>query len=196
MIGSNRSGDLKDPSRSIPKGTIAAIITTSLVYFLSVIFLGATVEGPVLRDKFGNSIGGKLVLAQLSWPASYIVLIGALLSCVGAALQSLTGAPRLLQAIAQDELLPLLSYFSKVFVLFVCTFVAYAHLICIFIFTFMYMYLSLYIPLLVIKGVTIWGTYASAGAHSGDCRMWSANRQSRHGGPHHHHVLPLMLWVH
>ena len=113
MAGSNRSGDLKDASQSIPKGTVGAIVTTSAVYFLSVIFLGACVDGNLLRDKFGNSIDHRLVLAEVAWPSPWIVLIGALLSCIGAGLQSLTGAPRLLQAIAQDSLLPFLSYFGK-----------------------------------------------------------------------------------
>eukprot|EP00039_Didymoeca_costata_P006209 m.88294 g.88294 ORF g.88294 m.88294 type:complete len:942 (+) comp13158_c0_seq1:178-3003(+) len=113
MAGSNRSGDLKDASASIPRGTIMAILTTSSVYLLCVIFIGGITEGAVLRDKLGESIGGRLVMAEASWPSQWIVFVGALLSCIGAGLQSLTGAPRLLRAIAQDDLLPILRVFGK-----------------------------------------------------------------------------------
>ena len=43
MAGSNRSGDLKDAQLSIPKGTIAANITTTVVYLVTAILCGAGV---------------------------------------------------------------------------------------------------------------------------------------------------------
>ena len=53
------------------------------------------------------------MIAESAWPSGWIVFIGAMLSCVGAGLQSLIGAPRLLRAIAQDDLMPFLKPFAK-----------------------------------------------------------------------------------
>ena len=47
-------------------------------------------------------------MSLLAWPSKWIVLIGAFLSTIGAGLQSLVGAPRLLQAIAKDGIIPFL----------------------------------------------------------------------------------------
>lgn len=112
MAGSNRSGDLADAQKSIPIGTICAILTTSTVYLSSVLLFAGTVDNLLLRDKFGQSIGGKLVVANMAWPNQWVILIGSFLSTLGAGLQSLTGAPRLLQAIAKDGIIPFLSPFA------------------------------------------------------------------------------------
>ncbi|KAJ8268729.1 hypothetical protein COCON_G00113360 [Conger conger] len=113
MAGSNRSGDLRDAQRSIPIGTILAILTTSLIYLSSVVLFGACVEGVVLRDKFGDSLRGNLVVGALSWPSPWVIVIGSFFSTCGAGLQSLTGAPRLLQAIAKDNIVPFLRVFGE-----------------------------------------------------------------------------------
>ncbi|KAM6909133.1 solute carrier family 12 member 6 isoform 1-T1 [Xenentodon cancila] len=112
MAGSNRSGDLKDAQRSIPIGTILAILTTSVVYLSSVVLFGACIEGVVLRDKFGDSVKGNLVVGTLAWPSPWVIVIGSFFSTCGAGLQSLTGAPRLLQAIAKDNIIPFLRVFG------------------------------------------------------------------------------------
>uniref|UniRef100_A0A8D3EB49 Solute carrier family 12 member 5-like n=1 Tax=Scophthalmus maximus TaxID=52904 RepID=A0A8D3EB49_SCOMX len=112
MAGSNRSGDLRDAQKSIPIGTIAAITTTSFVYMSSVILFGACIEGVVLRDKFGEGVHGNLVIGTLAWPSPWVIVIGSFFSTCGAGLQSLTGAPRLLQAIAKDNIVPALRIFG------------------------------------------------------------------------------------
>ncbi|XP_044764689.1 solute carrier family 12 member 4 isoform X3 [Coccinella septempunctata] len=112
MAGSNRSGDLADAQKSIPIGTICAILTTSTVYLSCVLLFAGTVDNLLLRDKFGVSIGGKLVVANMAWPNQWVILIGSFLSTLGAGLQSLTGAPRLLQAIAKDGIIPFLTPFA------------------------------------------------------------------------------------
>uniref|UniRef100_A0A7N6BF91 Solute carrier family 12 member 7b n=1 Tax=Anabas testudineus TaxID=64144 RepID=A0A7N6BF91_ANATE len=112
MAGSNRSGDLRDAQKSIPIGTILAIATTSVIYISCVVLFGACIEGVLLRDKFGDSVKGNLVIGTLSWPSPWVIVIGSFFSCCGAGLQSLTGAPRLLQAIARDGIVPFLQVFG------------------------------------------------------------------------------------
>ena len=107
MAGSNRSGDLANAQSSIPRGTIAATLVTSLLYLLTTFMYGAVASRDVLAAK--NSV---LLSAVVSWPHEYIVRVGIVLSTLGAGLQSMTGAPRLLQAIANDNLMPALKFFQ------------------------------------------------------------------------------------
>ena len=41
--------------------------------------------------RFGESMGGGLIMAQLAWPTPWVVIIGSFLSTSGAAIQSLVG---------------------------------------------------------------------------------------------------------
>uniref|UniRef100_A0A8C0JEW1 Solute carrier family 12 member 5 n=1 Tax=Chelonoidis abingdonii TaxID=106734 RepID=A0A8C0JEW1_CHEAB len=104
MAGSNRSGDLRDAQKSIPTGTILAIATTSAVCILG--------RGSRARTRFGEAVNGNLVVGTLAWPSPWVIVIGSFFSTCGAGLQSLTGAPRLLQAISRDGIVPFLRVFG------------------------------------------------------------------------------------
>jgi hypothetical protein len=54
----------------------------------------------------------QLILTKLVWPAEEIIYIGMLMSTLGAGLQSLAGAPRLLAAIGRDGLIPEFAMFN------------------------------------------------------------------------------------
>ncbi|KAG0565768.1 hypothetical protein KC19_7G013100 [Ceratodon purpureus] len=105
MAGSNRSASLKDTQKSIPVGTLSAIGTTTVLYYVSVFMFGAVAT----REQL---LTDRLLTATVAWPVAWVVQVGVILSTLGAALQSLTGAPRLLAAIANDDILPVLKYFK------------------------------------------------------------------------------------
>ncbi|KAG6691888.1 hypothetical protein I3842_10G085300 [Carya illinoinensis] len=86
MAGSNRSASLKDTQRSIPIGTLAATLTTTAMYLVSVLLFGALAT----RKKL---LADRLLIATVAWPFPAIIYIGIILSTLGAALQSLTDAP-------------------------------------------------------------------------------------------------------
>ena len=64
--------------------------------------------------RFGEGVNGNLVIGTLAWPSPWVIVIGSFFSTCGAGLQSLTGAPRLLQAISRDGIIPFLRVGSRI----------------------------------------------------------------------------------
>ena len=102
MAGANMSGDLRDPARSIPQGTLAAVAMTTLIY-LSLAFLLA---GSCPR---GELIGNTLALKETSW-APVLITAGVFAATLSSGLGSMMGAPRILQAFARDDVFPWLRF--------------------------------------------------------------------------------------
>lgn len=79
MAGANISGDLANPQKAIPKGTLIAIVFTTFVYLLLVITTGATclrdsdgIHFPTLLTGYWNSsIDGLSPIEPASSLASY-----------------------------------------------------------------------------------------------------------------------------
>ena len=115
MEGANLSGDLKDPSKSIPRGTLMAVGAAILTYLALLFTLGGAFKREELRtamtvlqdNAWPNGKGGKLGVG------GYIVVTGIVMSALSSALGSLFGGSRVLQAVARDNLFPGLSYFGK-----------------------------------------------------------------------------------
>lgn len=71
-------------------------------------FPGSCADCLPCPHRFGEALQGNLVIGMLAWPSPWVIVIGSFFSTCGAGLQSLTGAPRLLQAIARDGIVPFL----------------------------------------------------------------------------------------
>lgn len=98
MSGVSMSGDLKDPTKSIPRGTLWAVAFTFVVYLLQLIWLSL---GASREDLIGNS----LVMKTIS-VAPPLVIAGLWAATLSSALASLVAAPRTLQALAKDRVIP------------------------------------------------------------------------------------------
>ncbi|KAL5003864.1 amino acid permease-domain-containing protein [Aspergillus recurvatus] len=105
FAGASMSGDLKNPSRSIPKGTLYGLALTFALYTL-VIFAMA---GSLTRESLYNNAN----IVQIANLSGAVVLSGEFSTSFFSALMGLIGSAKLLQAIAKDSLLPGLNLFSK-----------------------------------------------------------------------------------
>lgn len=98
MAGASMSGDLKDPSRSIPKGTIGAVVVTFIVYAVQIFWLGKSAPRSEL-------VANTLVMEDISIYGP-LIYAGLWAATISSAIASLLGAPRTLQALAMDGVFP------------------------------------------------------------------------------------------
>jgi amino acid transporter len=106
MAGVNMSGDLQSPNKSIPTGTFAAIGTGYVIYMLLPFLLA-------MRADTNSLLNDPLVMRDISFWGDAI-LVGVWGATLSSAVGSILGAPRVLQALAKDQILPpFLSWLGK-----------------------------------------------------------------------------------
>ena len=105
MAGANMSGDLKDPGRSIPTGTLSAIAVTGAVYVAMALLLGAVRGQEELAQR-------AFVVKEIAW-SPMLITAGVFAATLSSALGSMMGAPRILQAFARDGIFSWLRWFAR-----------------------------------------------------------------------------------
>lgn len=98
MAGVNMSGDLQSPNKSIPIGTFAAIGTGYVIYMVLPFILA-------MRADTDSLLNDPLVMRDISFWGDAI-LVGVWGATLSSAVGSILGAPRVLQALAKDQILP------------------------------------------------------------------------------------------
>ncbi len=105
MAGVNMSGDLKQPSRSIPNGTFAAIGVSALIYAA----IACLLAGSVAR---ADLVGDGFVMQERAFSGA-LIYAGVIAATLSSALGSMLGAPRILQAFARDNIFRSLKGFGR-----------------------------------------------------------------------------------
>ncbi|XP_022163509.1 bumetanide-sensitive sodium-(potassium)-chloride cotransporter-like [Myzus persicae] len=128
QAGANISGDLKDPSASIPKGTLLSILITITSYVVLIVVPGSVQlreasgienefqDGYFSNCSFRNCTKGlyndiNLMQSISLWPIS--IYFGCFGATISTALTALISVPKLLQRMGQDDVYPLLKYLAK-----------------------------------------------------------------------------------
>ena len=106
--GVNMSGDLEDPAKSLPRGTLAAVGVGFAVYLVQVILCGGAFEREMLiQEPYG------ILKDNALFGFGFVVVAGVFAATLSSALGSALGAPRVLQAVSRDDVLSFLRPFAK-----------------------------------------------------------------------------------
>ncbi|MBD3278773.1 MAG: Na-K-Cl cotransporter, partial [Candidatus Aegiribacteria sp.] len=105
MAGANMSGDLKNPRKSIPLGTMSAIGISLVIYLALAYWLMKTASAQQLVSNY------TIVIDKAFWGPA--VLGGLLAATFSSALASFVGAPRILEALGKHNIVPASGWFSR-----------------------------------------------------------------------------------
>ncbi|KAF9888718.1 hypothetical protein FE257_008293 [Aspergillus nanangensis] len=105
FAGASMSGDLKNPSKAIPKGTLSGLALTFFTYTVVILAMAASVT----RESFYKNTN----VVQIANLSGVLILLGEFATSFFSSLMGVIGSAKLLQAIARDSLLPGLSVFAK-----------------------------------------------------------------------------------
>jgi potassium/chloride transporter 9 len=122
LAGASMSGDLKNPSVSIPRGTLGGLGLTFVSYALVIVAMGASIT----RESFYENVN----VVQDTNISGILILAGEISTTLFSVLMGIIGPAKQLQAIARDNVIPGLSFFGQgtnktdepIFAIF-CTFI-------------------------------------------------------------------------
>ncbi|MDZ7635782.1 MAG: hypothetical protein U5L72_15640 [Bacteroidales bacterium] len=97
--GVGLSGDLRNPAKSIPMGTILATVTGLVLYVFVVYKLAISASAEAMLED-------QLIMGKIAIGGALIVPLGLAASTISSALGSVMVAPRTLQALANDTSFP------------------------------------------------------------------------------------------
>jgi amino acid transporter len=103
--GVSMSGDLRDPSRSLTRGTFTAVGVSTIVYAsVAVLFAGNLALADLTSDT--GAMG-----TVSAW--SPLIFVGVAAATLSSAMASFLGAPRIMQSLAGDRVFPILNPLAK-----------------------------------------------------------------------------------
>ena len=105
MAGANMSGDLKNPRKAIPLGTMAAIAVSLVVYLALAYWLMRAASVEELTQNY------TVMIDKAFWGPA--VLGGLLAATFSSALASFVGAPRILEALGSHSIVPASGWFAR-----------------------------------------------------------------------------------
>ncbi|XP_040606820.1 solute carrier family 12 member 8 isoform X2 [Mesocricetus auratus] len=105
MAGFNMGGDLREPATSIPLGSLAAVGISWFLYIIFAFLLGAICTREALRSDF--------LIAEKVSLVGFLFLLGLYISSLASCMGGLYGAPRILQCIAQEKVVPVLAFLGQ-----------------------------------------------------------------------------------